>query len=44
MSSEIQPVHEPSEGEAMEAANRASAGKKKNRDFMKSLLKDIESV
>jgi hypothetical protein len=29
MSSEIQPVHEPSAGEAMETANRVSAGKKR---------------
>jgi hypothetical protein len=31
MSSEIQPVHEPSAGEAMETANRVSAGKKEAR-------------
>jgi len=37
-------VHEPSAGEAREAASRARAGKKKNRDFMESLLTGIESI
>jgi hypothetical protein len=43
ISSEIQPVHEPPAGEAMEAASKASAGKKKKRDFMGSLLKGVAS-
>src|SRR5271169_2972079 len=41
MSLEIQPVHEPSAGAATEAANRTSAGKNKNREFIKNLLKSL---